>query len=373
MNPSVSTVIVIVVLVAAGALVARVWLAWSRDTRQSNEFMRQQLDVMREQMATLSQSVLVGQNQGLTQMQDAQKTLSSLLTERLETTAATMHRQLDAVPQIQKKLGELEEQARSIAQVGRDIGALSDLLKPPKIRGGVGEMMLQKLLADILPRSAYETEYSFRSGERVDAVVRFEKTLLPIDSKWPKETFERMTAVDGDPSLRKQFDREMRGHIDKVARYIKPEEGCANYALLYLPSESVFGAATGIPDGGASLFEYAYEKRVMLTCPSIMYFHLATIAYALRSFEMSRQGEEILKRIVTIRDAHDKFLDDFSKLGTNLKNAGANYDSADKRARRIAGDLEGASRGMIDEGPPVEHRTLTIRQTDSAMAFEPER
>src|SRR4030042_2704805 len=115
-----------------------------------------------------------------------------------------------------------------ILEVGQSISSLQDILSPPKLRGGFGEMLLERLLAQILPQANYEFQHRFRSGEAVDAVIRLGPSLVPVDAKFPMESFNRVLAAASDDErtkLRRGFVRAVRGHVDNVAKYIRPDEG----------------------------------------------------------------------------------------------------------------------------------------------------
>ncbi len=129
--------------------------------------------------------------------------------------------------EVKEKLGELTQRTKEIQEVGKDISSLQDILRAPKFRGGFGELLLERLLDDILPRNNYSLQYAFRNGETVDAVIRIGGNLVPVDSKFPLEDFERVVAAESEEeqvTLRRKFTRTIKKHIDDVAKYILPDE-----------------------------------------------------------------------------------------------------------------------------------------------------
>ncbi|MBN4076297.1 DNA recombination protein RmuC [Gemmatimonas aurantiaca] len=300
---------------------------------------------MQENMQKLNSEILQTQNKQLVQLQQSQKTLGEALANSVEKSSSQIHRQLSIVPDIQRKLGELEERAKDIARVGRDIGQLSEILKPPKLRGGLGEIFLKNLLSQVFPAGVYEMEYSFKDRSRVDAIVRFGETLIPIDSKFPLDTFRRITESGAEvpQALRKQFEREIKGHIDKVSEYIKPEENTGPFALLYLPSEALYAEVIHTRQSDISLIEYALAKRVIITAPSLMYAYLRTIAGALQSFEIARQSDEIVKRLGALNNRFGRFQADFDRVGASLKALSNNYKRAGDHSEKFARELGAVS------------------------------
>ena len=143
----------------------------------------------------------------------------------------------------------------------RDLGRLEQVLRPPKARGGFGELLLENLLRDRLPPNAYEMQYTFTSGERVDAVIRAEQ-LVPIDAKFPLDNFERMVEAETDAEQQlheKAFARDVKGHIDAIAsKYIRPGEGTYDFALMYLPAEAIYYELVSGKTG--ALLTYAHDS-----------------------------------------------------------------------------------------------------------------
>ncbi|MCH9032484.1 MAG: DNA recombination protein RmuC [candidate division Zixibacteria bacterium] len=298
---------------------------------------------IREQVSAMKIEALKSQAEQLGKMQEGQTNLSKSLSDQMEKSSAQIYRQLAVVPDIQKKLGELAEQARQIAKVGSDIGQLSDLLKPPKARGSLGEVFLINLLDQVFPKGVYEVEYSFRDKMRVDAVVRFSGSLIPIDSKFPLDSYRRMTEADGEEmvSLRKKFERDLKGHIDKVAGYIRVDENTTEYAIMYLPSEAVYAEAVSPRTGDSSLLEYSLSKHIIMASPSLMFAYLQTIAGAMRGYEVEERSKDILSKLGGLADRFSKFNEAFGKVGGALQTASNHFERARNQAGKFERDLEG--------------------------------
>ena len=242
-------------IMATVAVVALAALAWqlgrSRprpDDGGGMVLLQQQLDALRAGV----QHALAGQGQLLTQQIGE---LTGRVNDRLRESVELIQRsqlnvgeRLDSttrvVTDVQRGLGELSEATRKVYEVGRDVASLQDILRAPKLRGGLGEFLLGDLLAQVLPPSHFTLQHGFRSGERVDAVVRLGMGLVPVDAKFPLEDFRRLLeAADDDARARarKAFAQRVRKHVDDVAgKYILPDEGTYDFALMYVPAENVY-------------------------------------------------------------------------------------------------------------------------------------
>ncbi|MGD8620654.1 MAG: DNA recombination protein RmuC, partial [Anaerolineales bacterium] len=166
------------------------------------------------------------------------------LNERLIEASQYQRGTSESFVQIQQNLGQLREAGRHMEQVGKEIAGLSDLLRAPKLRGGIGELFLGDLLAQMLSPEQYQLQYAFQSGERVDAVVKLAAGMVPVDSKFPLESFQRLLKEQDDEQRareRRDFIKTVRKHIDDIAaKYIRPDEGTFDFALMYIPAENVY-------------------------------------------------------------------------------------------------------------------------------------
>src|SRR5215475_4798256 len=166
---------------------------------------------------------------------------------RLEAMTSTLDRRLEGTAQtagdIQRRLGELGRANEEILARANDLKRLEQALRPPKARGGFGELLLENLLRDRLPPGAYQMQYTFDSGERVDAVVRVERE-IPVDSKFPLDNYNRLVEAETDDErglAERQFARDVKHHIDAIAaKYIRPDEGTYDFAFMYIPVEAVY-------------------------------------------------------------------------------------------------------------------------------------
>ena len=263
-----------------------------------------------------------------------QKTQQSL-GERLDNAARV-------VGNVQKSLGGLEEANRKIYEVGKDIASLQEILRAPKLRGGLGEFFLGDLLSQILPPDHFAMQHAFRSGDKVDAVIKLGGSLVPVDSKFPLENFKRMLegATDDEKAkARRQFVADVRKHVDAIAgKYILPDEGTYDFALMYIPAENVYYETIIKDDSAGSekgLGQYALGKRVIPVSPNSFYAYLQVIIMGLRGMRIEESAKEILQDLSRLRGDFSKFKDEFDLLGKHLGHAQSSFQSADKRLEQF--------------------------------------
>ena len=312
---------------------------------QSMLLMQQQIDQLRSQLsATLDNNTRALQQQlgqMIAQVNERLKENAQVLNDTQQNLGERLDNAARVVGGVQKSLGGLEETNRRIYEVGKDIASLQDILRAPKLRGGLGEFFLEDLLGQILPPQHFSTQYGFRSGEKVDAVIKLGSSLVPVDSKFPLENFKRtLEAANDDERSRtkRQFISDVKKHVDAIAsKYILPDEGTYDFALMYIPAENVF-YETIIKDdseGERNLSQYALSKRVIPVSPNSFYAYLQAIVLGLKGMKVEERAKEIIQYLSRLRGDFGKFRDDFGLLGKHLNHAQASYQSTEKRLEQF--------------------------------------
>ena len=244
---------------------------------------------------------------------------------------------LKVIGDIKKVLGSLEETNKQMLDIGKDISSLQDLLKPPQIRGGFGELTLGHILAQLLPKENFEEKYRFKNGAVVDAVVRTGDKIIPIDSKFPLESFQRyIEASEGKKkSYLREFERNVKAKIDDIsAKYILEDEGTYDFALMYIASENVYYQTILKEDLGinsSSISDYALEKKVVPVSPNSIYAYLRVIYIGLRGMQFERNVRKIVEDFARLNTEFKKFEEEFRKLGGHLGHAKGSFDRADRQ------------------------------------------
>ena len=264
---------------------------------------------------------------------------------------------------IAEKLTRVEGVTQQMLSRANDLARLEQILRPPKARGGFGELLLENLLRDRLPPSAYQIQYGFKSGERVDAVIRVEK-LVPVDAKFPLDNFERMVEAESEGErelFAKAFARDVKGHIDSIAqKYVKPAEGTYDFAFMYLPVEGIYYELVSGRTG--ALLKYAHDRCVFPVSPTTFTAYLQVIAFGLRGMEFEQNAHEVMAYLADLRKDFGRFRGDFELVGTHLGRAQTKYVDAEKRLDRFDGKLERAAER--EAGPE------TIEQAELPRAIE---
>ena len=195
--------------------------------------------------------------------------------------------------EVGEKLGRLHETSLKIEKIAGEVTRLEDLLKPPKLRGTLGEMFLEQALAQVLPPGSYATQHPLGDGVVVDAAVFVQERVVPIDSKFPLENYRRSRELEDEGEkkrARQQFGRDVRKHVDSIAeKYIRPASGTCDFALMYVPAEAVYSEIAA--DGEeAALADYAAGRRVIPVSPRLLYAYLSTIALGLRGVALQENA-----------------------------------------------------------------------------------
>lgn len=229
----------------------------------------------------------------------------------------------------------IKEELKRVQERVKDVSSFQEIFKSPKLRGQWGEASLEHILSQYFPSELYEIQYLFSTGEQVDAALKLPNDrLLPIDAKFPSENFAKMVEASGEEKevFQKRFIDDLKGHVDKIAeKYIIPSESTVDFALMYVPAEAIYYEIVNNIGKEFDLTGYAWSRKVILTSPNTIYLTLRTIEHWFKDTQISRQTQEVLKRLDRIQQDASKLMNDFRKLGSHLRNAVSSYDTSEKR------------------------------------------
>ncbi len=284
-----------------------------------------------------------------------QQMVSNNMGERLDSAAKVFG-------DVKKSLGSLDEKTQQIYEVGKDIASLQEILRAPKMRGGLGELFLESLLEQIMPRKDfYELQYCFKTGERVDAVIKIGNRLVPVDSKFPLESFKRFVDVQTDEEKRrakKEFIKAVNTHIDDIAaKYILPDEGTYDFALMYIPAENVYYETIIKEDGFGeekSIFTHAISKKVIPVSPNSFYAYLQVIILGMKGLKVEEKAQEVIKMLITLKGSLGKFTQDFEVMGSHIDNIKSSYERAVKSLDKFEDKLLSAD--SLEEKKKIEEK-----------------
>ena len=261
---------------------------------------------------------------------------------------------------LQTQLGQITQANVQIQGLMKDISGLQDILRPPKLRGGMGEVLLENLLREILPPEHFSIQHRFAGGQIVDAAIRMREGTISVDAKFPLENFRRMLEATDDETrnaARKEFGRNIKKHIDDIHdKYIRTDEGTLPFAFMYIPAENVYYEAIirGEEEGEKALYTYATSRQVIPVSPNSFYAYLTTLAQAFRGMKIEERAKEIVEHLSRLQLELGKFTDDFRKVGTHLSNAQAKFSDAEKRLTRFEEKLLTAGDTPVNEMLPLE-------------------
>jgi DNA recombination protein RmuC len=248
---------------------------------------------------------------------------------------------------VKKDLGKMETATKEVLDKAKSISNLENLLRAPKFRGGLGELFLGDLLAQILPPAHYSMQYKFKSGEIVDAIVKIGSNTVPIDAKFPLENFKKYLSEEDEKlkkDIQKKFVSDVKKHIQTIAdKYILPDEGTYDFALMYIPAENIY-YETILKDENISeersIFSYATKKRVIPVSPNSFFAYLQVIVLGLKGLQIEKSAQTIFQSLSRLQGDLIRFKDDFNLIGTHLGNARTKYDNAEKRLEKFTGKLD---------------------------------
>ncbi len=309
------------------------------DDGQALVLMQQHIEALRNDMRTSLQHITENVNQQL-------GSVTSQIQTQTNSVGARLDRAATVIGDVQKNLGELGRATEEIKELGQSVSKLGDLLSAPKLRGGLGEYLLEDLLRQVVPAGHFEMQYRFRNGHVVDAVIRTSDRMVPVDSKFPLENFKKMVSTDIEAERKahlKAFVTDVKKHIDAIAtKYILEDEGTFPFALMYIPAENIYYEVI-VKDEvatGGGLYAHAIDRKVIPVSPNSFYAYLQVIALGLKGFHIEESARDILNALGRLQGDIMRVREAFDTLGTHLENARKKYDEAEKRLSGFEGRLD---------------------------------
>lgn len=236
-----------------------------------------------------------------------------VLSEWLKSSTGQINQRLNSATElmaaVQKNLGEMSE-------IGRGIKSLQEFLQNPKLRGGLGEQVLGEMIGQTFPKNAFYLQYSFKSGVKVDAALKTDAGILCIDSKFPMDNFQAL--VKNEPGAKTAFISDVKKHIISISqKYILPEENTTDFALMFIPSESVYYEVVNTPE----LMKQTQDQRVYPVSPNTLYAHLQVLLLSFQGKDLESKSREVFKLLQAIQKDYSKTDENLSVLNRHLTNA----------------------------------------------------
>lgn len=252
------------------------------------------------------------------------------------------------ISEVTEKLTKLDETNKQVVNFSSQLQNLQDILKNPKQRGIIGEYFLEETLKNVLPPNSYQMQYPFKDGSIVDAIVKVKEKIIPVDSKFSLENYEKILCCrdqDQRERLEKAFKQDLKNRIDETAKYIKPEEGTMDFAFMFIPSEAIYydllvNKVGAVAISTRDLIEYAFkEKRVIIVSPTSFLAYLQTVLQGLRAMQIEESAkairtnvEKLAKHLIT----YDEFM---RKLGVSMSATVSHYNNAYKEFKKVDKDV----------------------------------
>lgn len=312
-------------------------------------------------------------SESLVMLQGQLSELKQVLDNKLGESAKSMQMQFNQsariIRDVTEKLTKLDDTNKQVIGFAEQLQSLENILTNPKQRGILGEYYLETLLKNILPPNAYQMQYDFGDGDIVDAVIFVKDKLIPIDSKFSLENYNRI-AQEKDKTqrakLEKQFKIDLKNRIDETAKYIKPNKGTMDFAFMFIPAEAIYydllvNQIGAIKVATRDLIEYAFkDKHVIIVSPTSFHAYLQTVLQGLRALQIEESAKEIRKRVEMLARHLGSYEEYMQKLGNNLGTTVNMYNSAYKEFGKIDKDVTKITDGKSEveikqiEKPSIE-------------------
>ncbi len=290
------------------------------------------------------ESLLLLQNQ----MGDLVRMIDSKLGELPKVMQSQFGESSRLIKEVTQELTKVGESQKQVIGLADQLKGLQDILKNPKQRGVLGEYFLEETLKNVLPPNSYEMQYKFSDGEIVDAVVFVKEKIIPIDSKFSLENYERILN-EPDPAARevieRQFRMDLKNRIDETSKYVRPSENTMDFAFMFIPSEAIYydlliNKVGAVKVSTRDLIEYAFKERhVIIVSPTSFLAYLQTVLQGLRALQIEESAKEIQKRVEELGKHLNVYQEYVKKLGGHLGTTVNAYNQASKELGKIDKDV----------------------------------
>ena len=333
--------------------------------------------ILRKKPAKEDSSLLMLQQQ-LSQIGEAlerqstqiNKTLDSKISESTKAMQSQFSESAKIVRDVTEKLIKLDNTNKQVLNFSDQLKNLQDILKNPKQRGVLGEYYLEETLKNVLPPNSYQMQYGFKDGSIVDAVVFVDKKIIPVDSKFSLENYEKILN-SGDSKeregLEKILKQDLKARIDETSKYVKPSEKTMDFAFMFIPSEALYydllvNKVGAVQSSTRDLIEYAFkEKHVIIVSPTSFLAYLQTVLQGLRALQIEESAKEIRANVEKFSRHMLSYEDFIKRMGVSLGTTVNHYNDAYKEFKKIDKDVTKITNGRSK----VEAQKLEKPETDN--------
>lgn len=320
----------------------------------------------------LQQKKPQGGGEGLQLLNDRIAELQRVMADSTSRVQDSVQRQLSdtfkIVKDVTEGLTKLDETNRQVVSFADQLQNLQDILKNPKQRGILGEYYLETVLQNVMPPGSFQMQYAFQSGEIVDAVVFIKDRIVPIDSKFSLDNYNRILEtndVTEKERLEKLFKQDLKLRIDETSKYVRPAENTMDFAFMFIPSEGIYydlliNQVGTVKTNTRDLIEYAFSKKVIIVSPTSFLAYLQTVLQGLKSLQIEEKIQDVVKNVGELSKHLGAYREYQSKLGNALGTVVNHYNATEKEFKKIdkdvlkiTGTAVGVETSLID-GPTRE-------------------
>ncbi|PIZ73109.1 DNA recombination protein RmuC [Candidatus Peregrinibacteria bacterium CG_4_10_14_0_2_um_filter_43_11] len=306
------------------------------------------------------------------QLSQLRETFDKGLKSQDKTMQDQMHRSQEAlqnqfastnkiVQEVTVELTKIKDTNKQVVGFAEQLKTLENTLKNPKQRGILGEFFLENLLSNVLPPTSFQMQYAFKGGVIVDAIIRVNDKIIPIDAKFSLENYNKIMEEKDDTSrerLQKEFKSDLKKRIDETGKYVKPEENTTEFAFMFIPADGVFYNLLSHKVGAlevntSDLIDYAFKKNVIIVSPMTFYAYLQTVMHALRALKIEESAKEIQKCVGDLGRHMNAYQDYMIKLGGHLGTTVNSYNHAGKEFMKIDKDVFRITKGQSGGGADI--------------------
>lgn len=333
-SPMSTTAVIAIAVVIVLINMAFVWFVLNRKKEEKDEKPDQSLSLLLQHINDLNRTIDVKMGETTRQVNDSMKSQFS--------------ESAKLIRDVTQGLTKLDETNKQVVSFADQLQSLQDILKNPKQRGILGEYYLETLLKNVLPTGSYQCQYPFHDGTIVDAVVFVKDKIIPIDSKFSLENYNRLVE-EKDPDRRAEYEaafkKDLKNRIDETSKYVKPGENTMDFAFMFIPHEAIYydllvAQVGAVKVNTRDLIEYAFkEKRVIIVSPTSFLAYLQTVLQGLKALQIEESAKEIRKNVESLGKHMGAYEQYMAKLGNALGTTVNHYNTAQKELIKIDKDV----------------------------------
>ncbi len=352
----------LILIIIVFALAVVIWLVFDVKKKLEGKQDGDKITAIVERLKMLSEQNRELRNAVDSKLSETHRAAQEQINHTIKTVEGITGQSARQIADVVAGLTKLEETNKQVVNFSAQLQNLQDILKNPKQRGVLGEYFLEETLKNVLPPNSYQMQYAFKDGVIVDAVVFVQKKIIPVDSKFSLENYEKILNsknAEEREKWEKLFKQDLKNRIDETSKYIKPEEGTMDFAFMFIPSEAIYYDLLVNKVGAAQintrdLIEYAFkDKKVIIVSPTSFLAYLQTVLQGLRALQIEESAKEIRANVEKLGKHILSFEEFMKKLGGSLGTTVGHFNSAYKELGKIDKDVV-----KITEGEKTIEPTL---------------